>query len=351
MGAMSQSGSCSQVAVRRASFRLTPESGRVLIQPFDLRDEQKSRRVIQEVLERPHDEIVDSVKCLLEEFDDRHVDLAGVFSKRFLQVQHLLPPGARPSNTERLLIGAHFMSEYALESAALFNPSVVPHPDQSGVAADSLRIIMSLRATGEGHISSIEFRSGIVDGLGNVSIDPSIGCVTRPLTVDHTSYEREAIRDRLAKMGLLTAFFEHVLEALGPTFSLEEAEHQIEKSCKDIAERPAGEHEIGHYLVWLARCNYEVRFGVATPISQRVIFPQGRASGKGSRTPASSASPATMASSATTRPTQPGMARPPCPSSSRPTTSSISRCAPSAANRYATRGWRCSPARSTESTR
>ena len=84
-------------AVKKAAFRLTPESGRVLIQPFELRDEQTCRRVIEDVLNRPHEDVVRSVQCLLEEFDDRHVDLAGVFSKRFLQVQHLVPPGTRPT--------------------------------------------------------------------------------------------------------------------------------------------------------------------------------------------------------------------------------------------------------------
>ena len=71
---------------------------------------------------------------------------------------------SEPSPSQRLLIGAYFMSEYSLQSAALFNPSIVPHPDQDGVPPGSLRFIMSLRATGEGHLSSIEFRSGLVGG-------------------------------------------------------------------------------------------------------------------------------------------------------------------------------------------
>lgn len=263
------------VALRKAPFRLTPESGRVLIQPFDLGCDDKCRRVIEAVLARPHDEVVRAVKCLLEEFEDRHVDLAGIFSQRYLQIRHLLPEGAEPTNTERLLIGAHFMSEYALESAALFNPSIVAHPNQTGIAADSLRIVMSLRATGEGHISSIEFRGGLIDGLGNVNIDPSLGCVTGPLKVEHPLYQNALIRGRLVDLGLLDEFIDCVLNALGASFTLEEAESQIVKEGAGARDWSREQRAAARHLLWIARCNYEVHFGNAVPLSQRVIFPQG----------------------------------------------------------------------------
>ena len=99
---------------------------------------------------------------MLAEFDDRHFDIESVLLHHYQKVKpHVFTE--RPLSRERqLLIGAMFSGEYALESAALFNPSIVPHPDQSGLPEGALRFVMSLRATGEGHISSIEFRSGVI---------------------------------------------------------------------------------------------------------------------------------------------------------------------------------------------
>ena len=90
-----------------------------------------------------------------------------------------------------MLIGALFSGEYALESAALFNPSIVPHPDQSGAPDGGLRFIMSLRATGEGHISSIEFRTGSITWDGDITFDPVSRFVTEPEVVSDPSYQKK----------------------------------------------------------------------------------------------------------------------------------------------------------------
>ena len=107
---------------------------------------------------------------VLGEFRDRHRDAEGFFERRFNQLKPLLPPKFKPSKTKRLLIGSYFTCEYSLEAAALFNPSIVPHPDQSELETGSIRFILSLRATGEGHISSIEFRTGVINKLGEVTV-------------------------------------------------------------------------------------------------------------------------------------------------------------------------------------
>src|SRR5439155_5774095 len=100
---------------------------------------------------------------VMNEFAGRHLDIEKVFERHFEKVRPFLFTDIEPSRARQLLIGSLFTSEYALESAALFNPSIVPHPDQSSLAEGSLRFVMSFRATGEGHISSIEFRSGVID--------------------------------------------------------------------------------------------------------------------------------------------------------------------------------------------
>lgn len=122
--------------VCRSSILLTPESSRVLIQPFDHGGEEKSRRIIERVMDLPEAEAEALLAEVMSEFVDRHVDFEGLLSGRFRQVRHFLPGDGEPSHTRRALIGAYFMSEFALESAAIFNPLIVPHPNQSGLGLD-----------------------------------------------------------------------------------------------------------------------------------------------------------------------------------------------------------------------
>lgn len=107
-----------------------------------------------------------------ERFDHRHKQIESIFLKNYTEFQNRYKLFNGLSNLKKLLLGALLTKEYSIQSAALFNPSMVPHPDQSGLKKGQKRFVMSLRSTGEGHISSIEFRSGIVDDSGNLSLDP-----------------------------------------------------------------------------------------------------------------------------------------------------------------------------------
>ena len=124
-----------------------------------------------------------SARCLsrfFKEFGDRHQRVSDILAQRFSQVRQYLPADVEVSEARQLLIGSYFTSEYSLESAALFNPSIIPHPDQANVAEGSVRVILSLRATGEGHISSITFRSGVLDENGEIELEPASRFVTEP---------------------------------------------------------------------------------------------------------------------------------------------------------------------------
>ena len=118
---------------------------------------------------------------VMHEFGDRHTGLRSVFADRFAQVCGILHPApVVPEEAKRLLIGAYLSHEYSFEAAALFNPSIVPHPDQGGLATGEVRFVLSLRATGEGHVSSICFRSGVVEASGEVRLDPPRRRATTP---------------------------------------------------------------------------------------------------------------------------------------------------------------------------
>ena len=132
--------------------------------------------IIERVIAVPEASVGGLLKQVWSDFGARHLSLKQRFLDRFDELEELLPAGAAISEQRRLLIGSYFLLEYSLESAALFSPSMVPHPDQSGLPSGALRFILSLRATGEGHISSITFRSGIVHDDMRIELDPAGTC-------------------------------------------------------------------------------------------------------------------------------------------------------------------------------
>ena len=168
-------------AVRiRRQMTFLPDSARVIIRPFIPSDVKIVESVIGRALALSDAEAEYELAIVSAEFDSRHFDIDSLLAAHFERVRQHVQNADGLSDTRRLLIGALFSGEYALESAALFNPSIVPHPDQSGMPAGAMRYIMSLRATGEGHISSVEFRTGTITAEGKVSVEPVSPYVTVP---------------------------------------------------------------------------------------------------------------------------------------------------------------------------
>jgi len=168
------------IQVRRHDIRLAPESARVIVRAFIAPDGEGVAGPVGRALALSEWEVVRRLGAVHEAFGPRHHDLEPVLMANFAKVRrYLVDPGAL-SLPRQMLIGALFSGEYALESAALFNPSIVPHPSQDGLPAGALRFIMSLRATGEGHISSIEFREGVLSAQGDLSFAPVSPRVATP---------------------------------------------------------------------------------------------------------------------------------------------------------------------------
>jgi len=162
---------------RRIGPTLTPDRSRVLMRPFRPTTDDISRRIVARVMAMPEKEVTRSLDEVLGEFSNRHERVEDIFRKHFELVSLHLAPGAPPSSERQMLIGAYSTHEYSPESAALFNPSIVPHPDQSGLPKGAQRFILSLRATGEGHISSITFRVGVVSVRHRIAISKFMaGC-------------------------------------------------------------------------------------------------------------------------------------------------------------------------------
>src|SRR4051794_35441161 len=213
--------------VKRTGIILRPTNSRVVIRPFEVANDNRIEKIIARVSSLPECE----VECLLEkvmrEFRERHQRTREFFLHRFEQVRkHLLTDQPLGEN-RRLLIGSYFTQEYALESAALFNPSMVWHPDQSGLPEGSRRFILSLRATGEGHISSITFRSGVIDSENRIRMDDPTRFVTAPELVPNALYDKALFFRKLTELGINGALTEQVMAALGDRFTLDDLEHTL----------------------------------------------------------------------------------------------------------------------------
>ncbi len=169
--------------LNRQALYLKPDPTRVIVRPFKPsteprhlhpRDKTRANEIVDRVLTLDPVATNEQLRDILLNFEGRHRNLLRQFELRADAMEDAFAPHAAFSQQQRQLIGAYFMNEYSFESSALFNPSIVPHPDQTDVEAGSQRIIISLRAVGEGHISSLTFRSGMIDAQGAVTIDPPV---------------------------------------------------------------------------------------------------------------------------------------------------------------------------------
>src|ERR1035437_7355797 len=177
------------IHLKRTAIILKPDQSRVLLRPFTPGNRQRVAGVIDRIMALPEDHVGVLLDEISAEFSQRHQDIRKVFLERFEQVRDLLPADGEISEQRRLLIGSYFLAEYSLESAALFNPSIVPHPDQTDLPSGALRFILSLRATGEGHVSSIAFRTGIIHPDQRIEVSPPTGFLTEPRQIPNPLYE------------------------------------------------------------------------------------------------------------------------------------------------------------------
>jgi predicted GH43/DUF377 family glycosyl hydrolase len=262
--------------IRRGSQVLKPDPSRVIARLFlpgqeiTARGISRADEVIQRVLSMTETEVADTLAATLSRFADRHHDLRATLAENFALVEHRAPTGSDATTAQRDLIGAYFTQEYSVESAALFNPSMVAHPDQAGLAAGELRFLMSVRAVGEGHISSIEFRTGVVDAEGAVRVDePGKHLVVGRATPSAMS--RTFLTDALAGRAD-AASAEHILGLLPDLFTPAELDAALVEVKRDRLTRVSAD-AIGERIRWIAACNYELQVPVDRPISELVILP------------------------------------------------------------------------------
>ncbi|HKH02436.1 MAG TPA: glycoside hydrolase family 130 protein [Bradyrhizobium sp.] len=175
--------------LNRQALYLRPDPTRVIVRPFkpateprDLNPTDKTRanHIVDRVLGLDAEAAAHQLAEVLENFQGRHRNLLATFEARANEMEQAFAAHGAFSKIQRQLIGAYFLNEYSFEASALFNPSIVPHHDQSGAPKGGLRFILSLRATGEGHVSSLTFRSGTITADGSLTVDPTARLASSP---------------------------------------------------------------------------------------------------------------------------------------------------------------------------
>ncbi len=264
------------IDVIRTDIFLRPDPSRVLLRAFVPGDVERLERIAGRVLAIPEARVSPLLDQVSTEFSHRHDQLSKLFLKRFKELSELILIPEDISEQRRLLMGAYFLAEYSLEAAALFNPSIIPHPDQTGLADGSLRFILSLRATGEGHISSITFRTGVIDAQNYVHVEKTDDLLTEPHQTPNPFYEKPQFTKKLYELGLRSRFTSRVIAKLAELFTLDELRTslQLELEHSSVQDTTVYEDlESAKGIRLLALSNHEVRFDPEQSLSERIIFP------------------------------------------------------------------------------
>ncbi|MBZ0294165.1 MAG: glycoside hydrolase family 130 protein [Anaerolineae bacterium] len=271
----------SQSIITRNSEKIFGDSSRVITRLNRPEDPQRVTRIIQRVLDLDDATAETLLAQVMADFSNRHKNIRMVFKQHLNKIKGYIPQEIVVSETKEALIGAYFTMEYSIESAALFNPSIVPHPNQSNIENGNLRFIMSLRATGEGHLSSIVFRSGVLDSSNTALFDPISEYVVTPEVHLDPVYDLNLFRLKLIEMEADNDVMRHLLNQLLDTFSY----HGLKRNIEILQANPVfpveRQNRTFEIIYWLANSNYEVYFEPTHLISERVIFPTSKIESRG----------------------------------------------------------------------
>ena len=300
------------VKVTRKKQKFSPDSSRVIARFLNVNDE-RSADIIRNVLALSESEVNASLMQLLRSYSERHRSVSRIFEKHFAKlapifdIMEMNQEDFNPS--QKALIGAYFTMEYSIESAALFNPSIIESPDQSELQENEKRVIISFRATGEGHVSSIVFHSGILDKNNNFIVEPVGKMLAEAEVIKRHVYNKKSFKQKLLEMqegsdvispqgeeikgnlgkdntisSVITGKPEKkikkekpispafILDKLGDDFTYGDLMRNLvnEKRNSELTE---GQIKIINQMMWLASSHYEVVFSIDSGISERVIFP------------------------------------------------------------------------------
>jgi predicted GH43/DUF377 family glycosyl hydrolase len=259
------------ITVTRTNIRIEPIPERVIPLYFKIKDKKRIERIVKVVLSMDEKTVEKTCTRILRKFENRHIGFRQILLKNFNSIKAYVPSHFTPSLSRKFLLGLYFTKEYSVEYTALFNPSIVIHPDQSSLKIGEVRFLLSLRATGEGHISSIEFRTGIISRAGEITIDPSPSKLVGANKNENSKYSKDFV---IKRAEFYKDFNASVFDFLPEQFSIQEALQTI------VGVTANNQNNLGSTKKVLSEIfdtNYDISFDEGTAISSRVIFPASKA--------------------------------------------------------------------------
>jgi len=265
------------LTVKRLPNKFYPDPARVIARFYMNGDIDRTKTIIRRILDFSDNGVTLALNTVLADFSSRHRNITKIFEKNFNAVKDTLASdsGIFPkflSPKRKLLVGSYFTLEYAIEAAAFFNPSIIEDPNQGNLEEGQKRVIVSFRAVGEGHISSIVFRSGIITQNNELIFKPAGKFVDLPEALKLHVYDKGQFLEKLHEMHVQKDIISAVMDNLGDKFIYRELQESIAEISKKIKLSYSKEKVIDSVL-WLASSHYELTFSLDTDISERVIFP------------------------------------------------------------------------------
>jgi predicted GH43/DUF377 family glycosyl hydrolase len=256
----------------RYPINLTADVKKVILQFFDVGSE-RTKKVLDRILAFEEKEVKIVLTKTFKEFQKRHKFFNEIVNQNFEKVKKYIPNGKRISGDRKKLIGLYFSKEYSIEASSLFNPSIVIHPNQNGLKAGETRFIISLRSTGEGHISSIEFRTGIIDKKFNIKLDKYSNYDSLPFVDEKSKFKKEELKS-------YTSYFKSndkkFYKLLPSTFT--------KKEFIQIAEKHFANSTLSidnSFLFDFVESNYTLKFPNSLEFNEQVIFPYSKSESVG----------------------------------------------------------------------
>ena len=264
-----------RVSVIRKNIKFIPDSKRVVAR-FFVNGDERTRQMVARIMVLNEKQVVETLEQILREFARRHRNISAIFFKHCEKIKPVID--AMQINYEeislerKMLIGAYCTMEYAIESAAIFNPSIVEDFDQSGLEAGEKRVIISFRATGEGHISSIVFRRGILDKDNNLLIMKIGHHIDKAEIMHKTFFNKERFLMKLSEMHTQDKYITQIMQDLPEEFEYAVLKEMLNSALSDSTIREERRIALNEIL-WLAKSFYDLEFKHDSDITERVIFP------------------------------------------------------------------------------
>lgn len=263
------------VQVKRTDIKIMANPARVLPLFLKFKDKDRVLKIISNVVSLDELKVEKTLDQIFQEFESRHINFRDILLDHYHTIANKINIKDGLTLSRKYLIGAYFTKEYSIESAALFNPSITVHPEQNGFDNDRMKFIMSLRATGEGHISSIVFRTGLLSKDGSISLDKAEDKLIAAKKNNNAVYKKSFISERAQFYKKINL---EIFNYLPDEFTEKEFYRIIANIKKKDLFKLNGTKKA---IESIFDTNYELSFKKSTPLNSKVIFPSSKAESMG----------------------------------------------------------------------